>query len=108
MVVTDGPCKDTLDPTKNETYDFLGAFLAEVTRVFPDEFLFLGGDEVQANCWSGSKSVQVCDLVLSMGVRRLANLIHANLFRVARWLLVWMRASDVDFDEWIFGGWWSE
>jgi hexosaminidase len=83
VVVTDGPCKDTLDPTKNETYDFLAAFLAEVTTVFPDEFLFLGGDEVQANCWSGSKSVQVCDFVLCMGVRMLANLLYANFFCVA-------------------------
>lgn len=58
VTVTDGPCKDTLDPTKNETYEFLGEFLTEVTTVFPDEYLFLGGDEVQPNCWSGSKSVQ--------------------------------------------------
>lgn len=57
IMVSDGPCTDTLDPTKQETYDFLGAFLGEMVTIFPDMFLFLGGDEVQTYCFTESPSV---------------------------------------------------
>jgi hexosaminidase len=40
-------CTDVLDPTRNSTYVFLAAFLAEMTTVFDDELIYLGGDEVR-------------------------------------------------------------
>eukprot|EP00040_Diaphanoeca_grandis_P007070 m.39610 g.39610 ORF g.39610 m.39610 type:complete len:671 (-) comp18249_c0_seq1:177-2189(-) len=39
-------CADVLDPTRNSTYVFLAAFLAEMVSVFEDELIYLGGDEV--------------------------------------------------------------
>ena len=39
-------CHDVLDPTRNSTYAFLAAFLAEMATVFDDELVYLGGDEV--------------------------------------------------------------
>lgn len=36
-----------LDPTNEHTYDVLKGFLMEMTTLFPDEFLHLGGDEVR-------------------------------------------------------------
>jgi len=39
-------CDDVLDPTKDSTYKFLGDFLQEMTTVFTDSLLYLGGDEV--------------------------------------------------------------
>mmetsp|Transcript_65468 Transcript_65468/g.128503 ORF Transcript_65468/g.128503 Transcript_65468/m.128503 type:complete len:333 (+) Transcript_65468:1-999(+) len=57
VMVTDGPCSDTLDPTQQTTYDFLAAFLTEMTSYFPDQYLFLGGDEVSTTCFSESPSV---------------------------------------------------
>ena len=57
-MVLDGPCTTTLNPTVNATYDFLEQFLLEVSTIFPEEYLFLGGDEVSGNCWSGSPTVQ--------------------------------------------------
>lgn len=57
VMVTDGPCNNTMDPTKDATYDFIARFLKEVTDVFPDPYLFLGGDEVQGHCWAESPSV---------------------------------------------------
>jgi hypothetical protein len=42
LMVTDGPCDDTLDPTKQSTYDFLKAFLGEMGDYFIDPYIFLG------------------------------------------------------------------
>jgi hypothetical protein len=39
-------CTDVLDPTRNSTYDFLAEFLQEMTTVFEDPLIMLGGDEV--------------------------------------------------------------
>jgi N-acetyl-beta-hexosaminidase len=39
-------------------YAFLSKFLKEVTTIFPEKNLFLGGDEVQGTCWSGSPTVK--------------------------------------------------
>ena len=50
-MVLDGPCSNTMNPTKDATYTFLAMFLQEVGTIFKDEYLFLGGDEVtQAPC----------------------------------------------------------
>jgi hexosaminidase len=43
-----------IDPTKEENYDFLFRFFKEVKSVFPDEYLHLGGDEVDPACWKSS------------------------------------------------------
>ena len=50
-------CSDVLDVTKNSTYTFLTEFLQEMTTVFTDELMYLGGDEVgfDPNCtWPGT------------------------------------------------------
>eukprot|EP00960_Hanusia_phi_P076995 768636-Hanusia_phi.AAC.1 len=39
------PCGQ-LDPTQEETYEVVRAVLEEVARLFPDEALHVGGDEV--------------------------------------------------------------
>ena len=54
-------CKDVLDPTRNSTYAFLRAFLAEMASVFDDELLYLGGDEVGLeSCTFAGKKYQYC------------------------------------------------
>ena len=41
-----------MDPTNVYTFQFLQEFFDETTTVFPDEYLFIGGDEVELdNCW---------------------------------------------------------
>ena len=50
-------CADVLDPTKPEVYDFLKAFLGEMAAVFEDEYLFLGGDEVNTTCWDDNPGI---------------------------------------------------
>jgi hexosaminidase len=47
-----------LDPTRDETYAFLDAFIGEMAALFPDPFFHIGGDEVNGKAWNQSKSVQ--------------------------------------------------
>jgi hexosaminidase len=47
-----------MDPTREETYEFLDAFLAEMTQLFPDPYFHIGGDEVNGKQWSQSAAIQ--------------------------------------------------
>jgi hexosaminidase len=47
----------TMDPTKDTVYAFLDAFLGEMAALFPDEFLHIGGDEVNGRQWNASAAV---------------------------------------------------
>jgi hexosaminidase len=47
-----------MDPTREETYKFLEKFLAEMTRLFPDAYFHIGGDEVNGKQWESSPTIQ--------------------------------------------------
>jgi hexosaminidase len=53
-----GIFEPTLDPTREETYRFLDAFLDEIAPLFPDRFFHIGGDEVEETQWKRSASIQ--------------------------------------------------
>ena len=53
-----GEFDGTMDPTREETYEFLDAFLGEMTQLFPDPYFHIGGDEVNGKQWSQSASIQ--------------------------------------------------
>lgn len=40
-----------MDPTREETYTFLDAFLSEMCALFPDPYFHIGGDEVNPKEW---------------------------------------------------------
>jgi hexosaminidase len=46
-----------MDPTREEVYRFLDAFLGEMAALFPDPVLHIGGDEVEGHAWDGSPAV---------------------------------------------------
>jgi hexosaminidase len=48
----------TMDPTKEEVYDFLEEFIGEMVPLFPDPFFHIGGDEVTGKHWDGSRPIQ--------------------------------------------------
>jgi hypothetical protein len=50
-------CPDVLDPTADETYNMLGAFLGEMGAIFEESWLFLGGDEVDSSCWDNNPAI---------------------------------------------------
>jgi hexosaminidase len=48
----------TMDPTKEETYQFLDVFIGEMTALFPDEYFHIGGDENNGKQWKDNPQIQ--------------------------------------------------
>jgi len=47
-----------MDPTREETYRFLDAFIGEMAALFPDEYFHIGGDEVNGKQWDANPRIQ--------------------------------------------------
>ncbi|MFH0865060.1 MAG: family 20 glycosylhydrolase [Bacteroidota bacterium] len=47
-----------MDPTKKSTYKFLAVFIEEMSKLFPDEYFHIGGDEVNGKTWDSSATIQ--------------------------------------------------
>ena len=46
-----------MDPTREEVYEFLDQFFGEMAELFPDEYLHIGGDEVNASHWNENPDI---------------------------------------------------
>ena len=53
-----GGFQRVIDPTLNTTWEFLEKFISELSGRFPDNYLHLGGDEVNVACFNASVSVR--------------------------------------------------
>jgi hexosaminidase len=47
-----------LNPVSPLTFDVVASVLSEASGIFPDEYVHLGADEVNFNCWNSSASVR--------------------------------------------------
>ncbi len=47
-----------MDPTKESTYKFLDKFIGEMSRLFPDPYFHIGGDEVNGKQWDANPQIQ--------------------------------------------------
>ena len=48
----------TMDPTREETYEFLDGFIGEMAALFPDEYFHIGGDENNGQQWKQNPQIQ--------------------------------------------------
>jgi hexosaminidase len=47
-----------MDPTRESTYKFLAKFIAEMSKLFPDAYFHIGGDEVDGKQWNANPKIQ--------------------------------------------------
>lgn len=53
-----GVFKPLLDISKPEVYQFVDSLIEEMTAIFPDKYLHIGGDEVEPEQWLHNKDIQ--------------------------------------------------
>lgn len=53
-----GVSDTAIDPTREATYHFIEQFLREMTTIFPDEYVHIGGDETPAPDWKTKPRIQ--------------------------------------------------
>lgn len=53
-----GVFKPLLDPSNEKAYEFIDTLIGEVTEIFPDPWIHIGGDEVDATQWKASQKIQ--------------------------------------------------
>lgn len=47
-----------MDPTNEKTYKFLNELIGEMSKLFPDQFFHIGGDEVNGKEWDANPNIQ--------------------------------------------------
>jgi hexosaminidase len=47
----------TMDPTREETYEFVDRFVEEMAGLFPDPYFHIGGDEVNGRQWNENSHI---------------------------------------------------
>lgn len=47
-----------MDPTRDHTYRFLDDFIGEMSRLFPDIYFHIGGDEVNGKQWEANPAIR--------------------------------------------------
>lgn len=46
-----------MDPTRESTYEFLDGFFGEMTELFPDQYMHVGGDESNGKQWKSNPQI---------------------------------------------------
>jgi hexosaminidase len=47
-----------MDPSKASTYQFIDKFVGEMSKIFPDRYFHIGGDEVNGKQWDANPKIQ--------------------------------------------------
>jgi len=58
FAISNGVFTPPIDPTKESVYTFLDAFVAEMSALFPDPYMHIGGDEVNPKYWNENAAIR--------------------------------------------------
>jgi hexosaminidase len=53
-----GVMDPAMDPTNEKTYKLLDDFIGEMSKLFPDHYFHIGGDEVNGKAWDANAKIQ--------------------------------------------------
>src|SRR6266436_22572 len=53
-----GAADAVMDSTPEQTYKFIDRFIAEMARLFPDDYFHIGGDELDGHQWDANPKIQ--------------------------------------------------
>ena len=62
-----GGVDTVIDPTQERTYKFLDKFIDEMSKLFPDAYFHIGGDEVNGKSWDENPKIQ--EFIHSQGMK---------------------------------------
>ncbi|XP_054243997.1 beta-hexosaminidase subunit alpha [Indicator indicator] len=89
-----------INPILNSTYEFVSSLFKEVSTVFPDFFLHLGGDEVDFTCWKSNPQIGAFMKEMGFGedykklesyyIQRLLDIVSS----IGRGSIVWQEVFD--------------
>ncbi|XP_055572192.1 beta-hexosaminidase subunit alpha isoform X2 [Falco biarmicus] len=89
-----------INPILNSTYQFVTSLFKEVSTVFPDFFLHLGGDEVDFTCWKSNPKIRAFMRKMGFGedykklesfyIQRLLDIISS----LGKGYIVWQEVFD--------------
>ncbi|RXM30506.1 Beta-hexosaminidase subunit alpha [Acipenser ruthenus] len=89
-----------VNPMLNTSYQFMSMLFNEISSVFPDSYLHLGGDEVNFACWKSNPDIQEFMKKMGFGTdyRKLESFYIENLVKIVTALnknsLVWQEVFD--------------
>ncbi|HVX67545.1 MAG TPA: family 20 glycosylhydrolase, partial [Bryobacteraceae bacterium] len=74
-----------MDPTVESTYEFLDRFIEEMAGLFPDQYLHIGGDEVNGKAWEASPRIR--EFMRAHGMKKTEELQALFIGRVVKLVL---------------------
>lgn len=89
-----------VNPSLNTTYSFMSTLFKEVSHVFPDTYVHIGGDEVDFSCWRSNPDVRAFMVKMGMGsdYTKLEAFYMENIFNITKALnrtaIVWQDVFD--------------
>ncbi len=94
----------TMDPTREETYEFISNFLSEMVTLFPDLYVHVGGDEVSGKQWQGNRDI--LKFMVSEGIKDTRHLqayfnrrLHGIINKLGREMVGWDPILHADLPE---------